>query len=464
MIPFFVFYFWHWPTNEYIYFSKSDGSDTPVVILDDGWSPNITTYMKDGERTWSDVTEEIECMTNVATRDEALALLEKINAFVHRAARDIEERQEYTSLFYAQSQFSTALENAFTLVLSPPDDNNVITLSTDIQTAPPGQIRFKLRFKRIGEWIDAITYTQQQFYLDAQTNNYRGVWVGSTSLTAPVQIPTPITLRLKPVSTNNGTCTFETLFLCVNTLQQYVVKNLIIPPYMNATAITYPSSMLAQDNTGYLIQSDAIYSYYIPGLFSNVFIPRGTYAIFVSWRSVQPNVAHALKLRFRTRDETNYTLLFAKDTHPKITFLDTITLRVDSSSVYLLHKIGHSTGFELEKLVFVRLKPTSSIIQVQGLLKTFFIEPPELLVINNDTVETKNYVVIAQANTPNVLRRTLFTYDSLNIVADTQNISTVAIGHSPEVFSLRTYNGSTYAHVNSFDTTVRYRPIRTTLK
>lgn len=462
MIPFFVVYLWDTTANEEIYFSRYDGSDTPVVILDDGWSPNITTYVRDGEKTWSDVIEEIECMTNVTTRDEALALIEKLNALIHRAARDIEEKQAYTVTFIVKSQFSTDPDGVRAFVVSPPDDGNVITLSTDIQTAPPGQIRFKLRFRRTGAWVATDGDVLTNFYLYANDNVLRGVWWEATPLSVPVQLPTPVSARLNFLLNTNETCTVENLFACVNTQQVFAAKNFVAPYWFDLTQVIYPSSMHALYDFGYLIKSNAEYNTPDPGPSSTISLQKGNYAVFASWRAVQAYVPHALKIRFSGGEETSYGLLLAKNTSPKLAFLGTVTLHTNSEKVFLLTKIGHSTGFELEKLVFVKLKPESSIIQANGLYTNFTIASNELLVIKNHITEPKKALGIATAATPNEIKTLLYTYDSLDSVVDSQSIYFAVIAHSPQAFSLRV--NSTFANIPILNVTLVHRPIRTTIQ
>lgn len=449
MIQFFIVFLQDVTNNESIVFSSFDGSATPIVILDDGWSPNVTKYIRDGEKTWSDVVEELECMTNVATRDEALALIEKLNALIHRAARDIEEKQSYTVRFVVRSQFSNAPNSAFTNVLSPPDDGTVITLSTDIQTAPPGQIKFKLRFKRTGAWITTFNDITHSFEMLSETYGYKGVWTELTSLPTSIQQPTPVSLSINHVSNGNEDSEVEKLFLCVNSRTIGSYKYFSIPPSLNMSVITYPSWRLAQGDFGYLIldntDSDSKRPYTSP------ILAPGTYAVFASWRSVQSNISHRLQVQFDNNTETRNVLLFSSDTKPNLTYVGTVTMAVEAKTMYLQTTIGHSTGYELEKIILVGLKPTSVIIELTDFL---FKKNLPLIIENTSTKPVKS------VRTEGIFADTLLlTYDSIDMVTDNQSFIVSAIGHSPDVFSLRTKD---YYHVYKFNATVKYRPIRIT--
>lgn len=441
---------------EYILFSNPSGSTTPVVILDDGWAPNITKYVRDGEKTWDDVVEELECMTNVATRDTALALIEKLNALIHRAARDIKEKQAYTVTFNVCSQFSTAPNSAFTYVLSPPDDGNVIILSTDIQAAPPGQVKFKLRFKRTGAWITSFNDTTHSSSFINNDSIQPGFWKLQTTLPTTITTPTPISLAFSFVANGSYDVSVEQLFICFNVLNMYLVKDFGHDEPFNMFAITYPSWWLAYGNYGYSIL-DNTDSYTIdirPSTFIN--LQPGTYAVFVSWRSGQANVAHRLQIQFDNNAETRNTLLLAADTNPHYQFFGTVTMTTPSNIMYLRTTIGHSTGFEIEKILLIQLKTTSTIINLSDWK---FFRNATVTVNNNILRPVKNTVQRWTFNNVQ-FQRVLLTYDNLDIVTDNQSFTTIIVGNSPNVFSLRTEID--YQRVTALPATITYRPIRTT--
>lgn len=455
MIQFFDVFLRDITNNEFILFSVPSGSPTPIVILDDGWAPNVTKYIRDGEKTWSDVVEELECMTNVATRDEALALLEKLNALIHRAARDIEEKQKYTVSFFARSQFSNTSNAAFTYVLSPPDDGNVITLSTDIQTAPPGQIKFKLRFKRTGAWITSFNDTTHNSVLTSDSNPPSGYWKLQTTLPTNITLPTPISLEFSFTAGGTNSVIVEQLFMCINVIDIYLVKDFTWEAPFDMDITFYPSWRLADGNYGYIIRDNTDLYITDKRPYKIINLNPGTYAVFVSYRSVQPNVSHRIQIQFDNNTETRNTLLLAKDTSPHYQYVGTVKMTTKANLLYLRTTIGHSTGFEIEKILFVRLKETSTIIQLSD---WSFIRNANVT-IKNDLIMPKKCVIQQWSSTP-VLEELLLTYDSIDIVADNQSFTVVAVGNSFNVFSLRTEID--YYKVYTLPVTIKYRPIRTT--
>lgn len=455
MIQFFIVAIHDLFNNEDIVFSSSAGGYTPIVILDDGWSPNITKYIRDGEKTWSDVVEELECMTNVSTRDDALALIEKLNALVHRAARDIEEKQEYTVTFRVRSQFSTAQISAFTYIISPPDDGNVITLSTDIQTAPPGQVKFKFRFKRTGAWITTSNDITHNGSLLSDTTPPSGYWKLQTTLPTNITIPTPISLTFSFTAESTTSVKVEQFFMCVNVLDMYLVKDFNWDAPFDMDIVFYPSWRLAYGNYGYIIRDNTDSYTTDKRPYKIINLNPGTYAVFVSYRSVQPNVSHRLQIQFDNNTETRNTLLLAKDTSPHYQYVGTVKMTTSASFLYLRTTIGHSTGFEIEKILFIKLKDTSTIIKFSD---WYFVRNGKVTIKNRLDTPLKN--VIQQWGSNPILREVLLTYDSVDIVVDNQSFTAVVIGNSYNVFSLRTELD--YYKVITLPTTITYRPIRTT--
>lgn len=458
MNQFFNVYLYDVTNNETIWFSKPDGSVTDVVILDDGWAPNVTKYVRDGEKTWSDVVEELECMTNVATRDEALALIEKLNALVHRAARDIEEKQAYTVRFVVKSQFSTAQNEAFTHVVSPPDDGNVITLSTDIQIAPPGQVRFRFTFKRTGAWItifNDIIKNSLLYFL-----NYfppSGVWEMTDVLPTSIKNVTPFSLSFSFYTSGSKNVIVKDLFICTNVFDYTIVDNFNWEAPFNMDIVIYPHWMFASGNMGFIIKDNTDYYTTDKRPYAFINLQSGTYAVFVSWRSVQPDVAHRLQIQFDNNTETSNILLLSKDTTPNYTYIGTLTMRTKANILYLRTSIGHSTGFEIEKIIFVKLKSTSSIVSLHNFI---FIRNAEVI-IQNSVLQPFKTVIQKRLVGSYELQEVLNTYESLDIVFDDTLLKCVAIGNSPDVFSLQV-EPNEYYPVHALPLKIIYRTISTT--
>lgn len=454
MNQFFTVYLYDVTNNETIWFSKPNGSATDIVILDEGWAPNITKYVRDGEKTWGDVVEELECMTNVETRDEALALIEKLNVLVHRAARDIEEKQEYTVRFVVQSQFSTAQNEAFTHVVSPLDDGNVISLSTNIQTAPPGQIRFKFTFKRTGAWIVSETITHSGV-LTSDITPSSGYWKLQTTLPTVITQPTPVSLTFLLNDNSSYDVWLHKLFFCVNVTELYVIDYFDWEAPFDMDIVILPYWMFATANMGYVIKDSTDNYTTDKRPFTFVNFQKGTYAVFLFWKPNQPHVAHRFQVQFDNNTETSNIILLSDDTRTQCAYVGTITMTQPASILYLRTRVGHSTGFIIEKLVFVKLKTTSNIV---SLGHNYFTGNTYLTIENTLLSPIKTFVRSWGSNY--YQKEVIKTYESLDIVADNQSFNIVLVGNSRDVFSLRKIGGN-YDNINSIPVTISYRDIRT---